>query len=630
MFVRFKVFNYNKQWITAKNWYLVGNTKQDTNNLEEELNWDINDKLKTVYYDNQQVKRIRELEPHIHDARWSLKQSNEAVWTMNNKYIKHTLLSKDSTNRSLDLELFANMLVFDHKKVVRVISEDNKIKVKVDFEKLIKEPFKHSGAFSEIVDNKQININYLLTISYDENNNINFSFKIDSPYGIKLGLPQNQYPNGDSMFDQNRAVIMPYVSMKISMSYTNSIQNESDFGLGQTNLYDYNKVNTSAKDDVHLLYNDASYYANKTIYNPNQNVYWKHHDGFIPDVQWIRDDWGTTNRDWELINKVRDNSFKYVTRVGGHGSGGFVAKVNDDPSDLSLYYISNYHVGKFAANNNANDNGVYPKNSKEALEIHGGDWLWFGLALNKWDSWLYNGYKFNQFDNTTPLQFTDSREKEKWTKLLYVGNNRSSNYNHSSVNELVNKQGNASNSSYDIQLTHSTYDEALMDAKMNFKSDLIKKFENLLNQKPTKMNQSIDHYNNVVPVLNPFAHIGFPNWGFMTGYVDFRPKILDEKFSFEQYPNYSPMKFGQGNSGTAVWAGDGDYVATWRGGNRGSESFGYFYDNQTNNFFGINWENENPIDSKSFKNSVGHMILRQALNHPFKYSVPWFYKAIKK
>lgn len=616
-FVRFKVLNLDQKWVDGKNWYLISNFKSTEQSKIEDLSWD-NEKLRTIYYDNKKVKRTRELEPHIDDAEWKLKTDNEAIWKMDNKYIQHTLLSPNASNRELDLELYAGMLIFDNLKDERIISNNRTIKLKVDFDQLLISPFSYSSTFSEIIDNKKVTINYTLTIIYNHNDrSLSFSFFIDQPYGIKLGYPQNQRANTNIKFDYKRAVMIPYAPLRIKMSYINEIQNESDFGLGKTNLYDYKKANTSPSDQVHLLYNDASYYAKK-IYNPNQNVYWKHNDGFIPNIQWIRDDWGTSNRDWDLVNRARDNGMKYVTYNRHPGSAGMLNKVNDDPSNLYLYYISNWHVGEFFPNINANQNAMYVKDAIEPPSINS---PFISLPLNKWDSELYKGYGYYW-----PSQSSSLNVQAGITSPIYIGYNKDKNNSSTSVDELVDKSGKASSVSYDVQVTWSDFKVSYEHARRGLRDDIVLRFRNYLEAKPIKMNQSSDKNHQIVPVLNPLAHIGFPGWGFMTGYINARPNNTNTNFNFRQYPNYSPIQFGQGNSGSAIWSRDGEYTAIWRAGAHGSWSTGEFFDSYQNNFWGINWNNENPLDLKDFKHSVGHIILRQALNHPFKYKVPWFYK----
>ncbi|WP_220094636.1 hypothetical protein [Mycoplasmopsis californica] len=87
---------------------------------------------------------------------------------------------------------------------------------------------------------------------------------------------------------------------------------------------------------------------------------------------------------------------------------------------------------------------------------------------------------------------------------------------------------------------------------------------NQLTAKPIRMNESSDKNYQIVPVLNPLAEIGFPGRGFKTGYVIFRPKRNGEKFTIRQYPNYSPLQFGRGNSGSLLFIWDGDYSVTWQ------------------------------------------------------------------
>ncbi|WP_045433787.1 MGA_1079 family surface serine endopeptidase [Metamycoplasma canadense] len=620
-FIRFEVLNYENKWVLGKNWYLISNFKDD-NSLFEDPSWLKEDKLKTIYFDNKEVWRQREIEPFIEDAEWSLKSANEAIWKMNNKYLKHTLLSPNAKLRTIDLELYAGMLVFDSQKNDRIINPNKTIKINLDFDKVLLSPLTYKSSFNEVIDSKNIRIDYTLTIYFDKNDNsLNFSFLTKSPFKIKLGYPWNQRQENNEKFDSERAILIPYAPLKMSMSYINHIQNESDFGLGKTNLYDYNKAGTSASGQVHLLYNDASYYAKK-IYNPNQNVYWKHNDGFIPNIQWIRDEWGTTNRDWNLINRVRDNSIKYSTYNRHPGSGGILSKINDDPSNLNIYYTSNWHVGEFFPNIEANDNGIYGKNRKEPPTI--GNPV-MSLPLNKWDSDLYRGYEYKTSEWWSLLSSLQMSPNE--TKVIYVGWNKENNIG-KSVEELVNKDGKKSSATYDFQIVHSNFETSIDHAKKGFRDDIINYLKNQLEAKPIRMDQSSDKNYQIVPVLNPLAHIGFPGWGFMSGYVNFRPENTKETFKIYQYPNYSPILIGNGNSGSAIFSRDGEYTAVWRSGAKGAFSNGQFFDNDKNNFFGINWNNENPLDSKSFKNSVGHMILRQALNHPFKYQIPWFYKKI--
>ncbi|ENY68983.1 Hypothetical protein, predicted lipoprotein [Mycoplasmopsis bovigenitalium 51080] len=618
-FIRFEVLNFDNKWVLGKNWYLISNFKTSDKSEFENINLE-NEKLQTIYYENKLVKRIRELEPHVDDALWTLKSDQQASWKMDSKYIRHTFLTDSAQDREFEFEMYAGMLVFDNLASERIVSNNKTIKFKVDFEQLLNSEINYKSSFVENIDNKKVVINYTITVQYSHfDQSVNFYFTVEKPYKIKLGYPQNERAIDGLKFDVNRAVMLPYAPLKIKMSYTNQIQNESDFGLGKTNLYDYNKANTSATNQVHLLYNDASYYASK-VYNPNQNVYWKHNDGFIPNIQWIRDDWGTTNRSWDIINRVRDNGFKYVTWNRHPGTGGMLTKINDDPNDLSLYYISNWHVGEFYPNIGANANGIYPNNATEPPTIGSPS---ISLPLNKWDSELYKGYSYTWWDYSSSINMPAGL-----TKPIYIGYNRANNNSPVSVDELVDKDGNPSSFSFDLQLTWSDFKKSYEHAKQGFRDDILIRFRNYLEAKPTQLDHSSNKNHHIVPLLNPHAHIGFPGWGFMTGYVNFRPEISNTNFYFRQYANYSPIQFGEGNSGSVMWNSKGNPIAIWTAGAKGSFSTGLLFDTYKHNFYGVNWNNENPLDLKSFKNSVGHIILRQALNNPFKYSVPWFYKKI--
>ncbi|WAM09819.1 hypothetical protein ONA24_00415 [Mycoplasmopsis cynos] len=81
-----------------------------------------------------------------------------------------------------------------------------------------------------------------------------------------------------------------------------------------------------------------------------------------------------------------------------------------------------------------------------------------------------------------------------------------------------------------------------------------------------------------------------------------------------------------------MYIGGDNYIATWTAGasnNTRKASQGYAYDNRNFNFFGVNWDNENPLKLKNY-HSIASQIMRANLRFPEKYDLPWFFKEINE
>ncbi|UWV78439.1 hypothetical protein NWE59_06230 [Mycoplasmopsis felis] len=121
-------------------------------------------------------------------------------------------------------------------------------------------------------------------------------------------------------------------------------------------------------------------------------------------------------------------------------------------------------------------------------------------------------------------------------------------------------------SNIDATITVVDLKESLKQANLRAKGDMIRFIDDIYNSENVKFDISYSESQIWVPALKDIAHTGFPGWGGLTGYVNHRPEVGVSETVIRQFPNYSPMKFGGGNSGTSFFIGDDSLISLWRAG----------------------------------------------------------------
>ncbi|MGZ9431948.1 MGA_1079 family surface serine endopeptidase [Mycoplasma sp. CB776] len=608
-FVRFAFYKKDDSVINSDVWYKISGFKKIiTNEGTNKLTFD-NNKLNTVFYSENEVERERELEPFWKDLIWTLDpKTNVASWVLKKQYIEKTFLASGAKNRSFKLTLFGNVLSVDNDKDDRVRNESKVPKFDFDFEELvigklvIKEGVVGGYKFPKGRTWIQVPpVEYILSAQYDENTGISFTLKLKNPeYKIIIDTTYTQ-PN-DVNFSPSRAFILNFAPAKIVMKYTNSNQKEH-FSDYKTNQYNYEHVNYDLQQQPILHYNDENIDSDYSVYNPNQNVIYKIHEGYKPDKEWIRHEW----YDWKLVNTVKSRVVKYAADIAGKyyfASGSIIGKVNNDPNDARFYVLTNQHVDREVGSLSqiTGDNLPYqPKINRTFL-----------IASDKYKNDINPGYRYNATENDVGFSKVPS-------KIIWVGGWDKS---------QIGKNG-TSKAAYDAAVTIIDLKALLKQTKRDGRMGLAKHLENLFKIPDLKFDANYKQSEMFVPTIRDTAHLGFPVWGTKTGYVNHRPTIGRDNVRFTQTPNFAPLYFGTGNSGSGIFTDDNSFIALWTSGSGGAWSDGFRYDTTDFNYFGINWNNENPLSLKN-TGSFGAQIARANAKDPNSFALPWFWKEIKE
>ncbi|MGZ9453600.1 MGA_1079 family surface serine endopeptidase [Mycoplasma sp. AC157] len=607
-FVRFAFYKKDDSVIKSDVWYKISGFKKITTNEGiNKLTFD-NNKLNTVFYSENEVERERELEPFWKDLIWTLDpKTNVASWVLKKQYIEKTFLASGTKNRSFKLTLFGNVLSVDNDKDDRIRNETKVPKFYFDFEELVtgKLVIKEGvvGGYKFPKGNTWIQVppvEYILSAKYDENTGISFTLKLKNPeYKIIIDTTYTQ-PN-DVNFSPSRAFILNFAPAKIVMKYINSKQNEH-FSDYKTNQYNYEHVNYDLQQQPILHYNDENVDSDYNVYNPNQNVIYKIHEGYKPDREWIRSEW----HNWELVNTVKSRAIKYVPNINHtlwNGSATIIAKVNDDINNHRFYVLTNHHVEK--------EVDKLSKISGENLPYKPISHRNIFIESDKYRNDINDGFGYPSTRNEVGFGQIP-------TKILWVGTGE-----RNQISKDSKQKGN-----YDAAVSIIDWGDYVKEAKREGRMGIVKHFQNLQTLENVKLDVDYKTAEIFVPNITDMAHLGFPYWGSKTGYINHRPDLRKNSVIFAQSPNFSPLYFGSGNSGSGMFVDKNSLVGLWTSGNGGGTSEIFRYDTDEYNFFGINWNNENPLNLKN-TGSFGAQIIRANAKNPNDFSLPWFWKEIK-
>nr|WP_027121400.1 hypothetical protein [Mycoplasma leonicaptivi] len=611
--------------IAGNVWYQIdGFKKVESRNRDLNLNF-TNQNLKTTYLSQNEIFRSRILEPYWKDLAWSLnKENNTASWTLDKKYLEYTLLQTNTSARSLNLTFHIAPLIFDSEKDNRQKQEKYAIKYSLNFDNLLNnQNYIYQNKFVFDIDQEHYEIPYKIQSIWNPDKGIEFTFKIsDENYKMLIDVTSALNKKDNLVFDKNRAIIIAPYASKVVINYINSIEDEGSFRFEQTNQYDYNNIDygaltfisaNQAKEPAQafLLFNKGSQVADHNKYNPNQNVAFKHNEGYVPNKEWIRKEWGYDEK-YDLVKNVKKRALRYI-RPGSSGSSTMIGKVSDEPNDMRFYILTNQHVENAISRNSQlvdSSNKFYPKTIK--------DWRSFMLPYNRYGNDLRPGTSLHNFHPSYTNQNADHNLIDRNIEVIWTGIQSSEMKNNNGSN------GRGIDATVSIVDFASEYKRAINKAQ----GDTARFLREWYELDDIKIDNSYKDKEIWVPTIRDIGHIGFPGWGGLTGYVNHRPNVSSTQTVFDQFPNYSPIMFGGGNSGTGFITGEDAYISLWNSGNGGGYSVGWHYDTKDMNYFGVNWNNENPLDLPN-KSSLGLNILKSSLRNPEDFKEPWFALPVK-
>ncbi|WP_322875666.1 hypothetical protein RNN91_02060 [Mycoplasmopsis felis] len=594
----------NGATIKSNTWYLLEGFNNISNNVAE-LNISKTTPLTTVFEENNNVLRSRELEFYYKDALWNYdKENNRANWTLKSKYLVKTFESNNSNNRKIHLHLFGNTLVQNAKRLSRINGrgQNEGYDFTFDYDLLkTQKSISISGQTSNVYfENNGARlaptINFNLTANLKDNNDIEFIFTITSnQYKLLVDNVQKNLLTGANFYNSPRfdeflpekAFLLANNGAAVHIEYKNTVE-EENFQI-TTNKFDYNKIDYNQEGQPILFYSDPEIY-NLDKYNPNQNVHYKLHDGYIQDFEFIHKTWEKNTLD--IVDNSRSRTFGY-----SFGSATMLSKVNNDPKDGKFYIITNNHVEaghNFDIDSITGDNIPDRENSGRYLAIAAPDY-----ANNIDNGFSYWGGLYN---------VNNAKSQVIWTGL-----------------KQQNMNGDESNKFVDMTVFVIDIKPLIKQARRTGRFLQAAWLENWFKLPPLKLETNgTDHLEFFGPVRRQYAFNGFP-LAKQNGYIVNRSSSNDFSVGFSRQNGYIQTFFNAGNSGTGVIGMDNQFISTINSGAPLTFLQSWAYSTNDFNYFGINWNKENPLELNN-KRSLASYIMKANAKNPYLYSLPWYFK----
>ncbi|MCU4706295.1 MGA_1079 family surface serine endopeptidase [Mycoplasma sp. CSL7503-lung] len=555
--------------------------------------------LISVFGSRKEITRKRLIEPYWKDVFWKYDEKEQNVfWYLDKKYLEKTLMRENTTKSQIDFVIYADLLLNDNDKSRRINRKNSEHTYSINFEQLLNEKaiiFNKHVEFGN--NNKTENLDYKIIFKWDpligikviiDTDDLNNKIVINDP--DVLTFKENQ------KFDPNKAIVVLPTASEITITYTNDKEKE-EFEV-DSNRFDYNDVIYTDNNQPILFSNDTKYLKDHSIYYPNQNVPYKFHEGYLMDADVLR--WNK-QEDWEL---ARDTWMRTVQFAGPgyYGSTSIVGKVNDDINDHRYYLISNRHVVGEEIE------------SFDKIEEKGKARYGLFLGTKHRNNIINKYWNFNQDNSEGKLiEKLSANTKVIWTGLNQISENNKEN-----------------NGQIDLTLFEADLNDEYLYAKRNGKMNVVYKLD-YINNYLDKVKFDVNYQESYIPVPSNrnVAIIGYPDFK-MTGILSHRPLPSytgnkDDRIGIQAQSNYAPVYLGGGGSGTSFYIDGNRYLATWREGFEGFDSFALRYWTKTYNFLGSNIEEQNPFDVNNTR-SFASQIIRANLENPNSYSSPWFYK----
>ncbi|WP_338822969.1 MGA_1079 family surface serine endopeptidase [Mycoplasmopsis felifaucium] len=606
-YIRLK-YQANGANIDGSTWYLLDGFSSLANS-DANLNISKTNPLTTIYDSASSITRSRELELYAKDALWTeYKTNNAANFTLKAKYLAQTFEKEGVSNRKIYIHLFGNTLVQNFKRASRITgrNKDEGQDLVLDYEELKKLKTitlngQTKNVYFENSSKGQVPvIDYSLTATLKQNNDIDFVFKVNSKqYKLLVGTVSNNVYKGANFynsaqydeFNPEKAFLLARNGAAFHIEYTNNLEDE-DFGV-KTNEFNYNKIDFNQENQPIAFYSDQKAYDLNT-YNPNQNVSYKLHDGYLMDFEFLHKEYDAKLDQSNLIKNTRERTFGYR-----FGSATMLAKVNNDPNDGKFYIITNNHV---EAGHNFDLTSLIDDNLPKASP--GG---YFAISAPDYENAIDAGFSY-------------------WGGLYNVGN-----INSKIVWTGVSQKDKQGNGQGFVDITVSIVDINPLINKAKQNGLFLQAFwlENWFNLPNLSINTNGEEdLEFLAPTRKHYAFNGFP-YGKQNGYIANRASSADNTIGFSRQNGYAQTFFNAGNSGTGVIGADNEYVSTINSGAPLTFLQSWTYSTNSNNYFGINWNNENPLELKN-NNSLATFIMRLHTKNPLNYSLPWFFKEFEK
>ncbi|MFU0909063.1 MGA_1079 family surface serine endopeptidase [Mesomycoplasma ovipneumoniae] len=611
LYFRLKYVN-GRHVVEGSTWYFLTNINKQNNQTNIDL--DAQKPLVTLFDSQNEVTRSREIEPYYKDLYWNYDNSTKtAKWTLKEKYFSETFLKNNPKNRKINLQLFGNALVQNTRRLTRIsggVDLTTKKPTKggydfvFDFEKLangeiiaITEETKN--VFFENPGKKFENFKFTLSAQYIKDqgiefklwlNNSNLGLIVDNVFNhVEQGAGFYSSPKFDT-FDPKKAFILHKAGARVHIEYTNSLENE-DFG-SKTNQFDYKNIDYTNEEQPISFFTNSDVY-NLEKYNPNQNVPYKLHEGYLQDLEFLHKSWDT--KKFPLAKNLLGRTFGF-----SFGSATMLAKVNDDPDDGKFYIITNNHVEGGA---NFDLSTLFGKDLTHSLS----NTRYMAIASKYYSNSIDGGYSYWSGPNSV-------KNVPAW--IVWTG-----------IKQPDVNQQNAKN----VDITVLIVDIKPL-IKAAYESGEFQKAAWLLNwYKLPNLKLNSNGQTDLTFFGQNVKHFGMNGFPYakQSGYIINRANSDQQNVTILNQKGYTPSYFNAGNSGTGVLGPNDEYISTINGGSPLTFLQSWNYSTATHNYFGINWQNEKPLELKS-KYSLSSMIMRLNAQNPREYSLPWFFKDFEK
>ncbi|AWX69569.1 MGA_1079 family surface serine endopeptidase [[Mycoplasma] anseris] len=583
----------------AKQWFKLTGLKADPNsptqsianqnelaNLLDGNTNSLNHHMTKIFLEKNQIFRNRNIELSQNDNNWILNnEKTKASWLLKNDYLKHFVNNNDL---KLHLHLYAGPIILDDLRSKRIRELNTGIQFNLDYHRL-KEGFVIQNETSTFnTKNGSIHIEYSIKATLKAEG-ILFELQLTNPnYKLQMGDYINStksslfdiFDSSNSLwntFNPEKAFYIDKYASFLNVSYSNSIGNEV-FSENKSNEFNYKLMSYTQENTPLVLYskdNEIDPFA----YNPNQNLFYKFHDGYKLNTTYLHQ------------NYEQSAFFKNLTARSvafNRGSALMIGKANKDPNSGIFYLLTNNHV--LGVDNNTAHNNEF--NGSFLITRYGNN-----FGNNKKNGFGYWGGLYASYVSVLPI----------WT-----GRNQ------------ISKDDSLKNQFVDLTIFAVDVNKIIAQAKAEAKYETAKFYENWFNLPNLKFNDIGNYYSMFMPKnqATNLGFVGFP-YGKQAGYIINRVVVDDTRYIFNKQFDYMPTYYNAGNSGTGVIDNQGNYVTTINSGSPLKSLTSYKFNNTAYDYFGLDKIN---FFNQANTNSLSSNILKFNAKKPNEFALPFYWE----